>query len=355
MAHGTRPRTHGFTLVELLVVVAVIALLIGILVPALGGARREAQRLVISNNMRSIATAANAYGSTSGVLPPSYVYGSKETGAAWKIADQSLSGNPTPTNGYVHWSYAIMGEDTEESEAFESPLVTNGGAPRTNPGPDINNWEPSWQTDDTSSSTPQDLPKDRQARRVAFGGNHAIFPRNKFAGTTGGESQRKNILVNPAVIKAPARVILATEFIDLGNWQSITEGENPNLCKSHRPLTPFRGTSAATVYGEIDAGGRRLRQFTYPSLKELTSYDELRLSGSDIKSQLGSQGVDFTAIGREHPGGNSTDGGTTYFVFLDGHVEKMLLKDTLVNGLWGDRFYSLSGSNTLVANPNEPK
>jgi prepilin-type N-terminal cleavage/methylation domain-containing protein/prepilin-type processing-associated H-X9-DG protein len=54
----------GFTLVELLVVIAVIALLMAILLPALGKAREQAKKIICSNNQRTLMTANFAYANT---------------------------------------------------------------------------------------------------------------------------------------------------------------------------------------------------------------------------------------------------------------------------------------------------
>lgn len=56
-----RCRLGGFTLIEVLVVVAIIALLIAILLPSLTEAREQAKRAVCLSNLKSLGTAASAY------------------------------------------------------------------------------------------------------------------------------------------------------------------------------------------------------------------------------------------------------------------------------------------------------
>src|SRR5205823_2329763 len=61
MGKQRRP-SDGFTLVELLVVVAIIAILIGVLLPVLGRAREHARRIQCANNLRQLAAAFVTYG-----------------------------------------------------------------------------------------------------------------------------------------------------------------------------------------------------------------------------------------------------------------------------------------------------
>lgn len=340
-------RRLGFTLIELLVVVSIIALLIGILLPTMGNAIAQARMVTTAANARAAAQGAITTSLSENKFPASYYYGASPSGLDWDIEDQRDGLGLDAANGYVHWSYLSF-ENGVNNEAFKGPAAPRGGAPRTNPGREAENWE-EWQENAAgqNSQNPDSL-TDRQTPRMAFTANDVIMPRNKLFND--GTSTRRYQQVRPDVIGFPGSTILFTEFSFAGGtWRTLTDESNPNLVKSHRPITPFLGvTRGFDVLNEPTSGGSG--RFQYPETYQILPLREIPNGALDGTAQTA-----LNAVGRHHPGGNDPSmGGRTNFAFVDGHVDQITVLETVERRLWGDRFYSITGPNQVIESIETP-
>lgn len=66
----SKPQRAAFTLIELLTVIAIIAILMGLLMSALGGAKDQARRTEAAATVRNIVNACKSYANDYGKFPP---------------------------------------------------------------------------------------------------------------------------------------------------------------------------------------------------------------------------------------------------------------------------------------------
>lgn len=331
----------AFTLIELLVVVAIIAILVSILLPALGNARRSAQAVVCATNLNHVGKAMATYlAENKSAYPFSYIYPYNGDGA-YDPKNQPLGRD----FGYVHWSYFLYQRGQVADNAFRCPTMDKGGAPRTNPGPDKANWEV-WQVDNfgnTRDQANESSLADRQATRMPYTGNAAIFPRNKFTTELSG-GQRKNRFVQENEVKSPSSTILVTEFSS--NLKAITKAEAGGFKSiSHRPVNPFYHLSSGTdEYGTLGPG------FVYAPEGDYENYGLVSLEKFNEEGQTyldGSVNTEMNAVGRHHPGGDRL-GGSANFLYVDGHVVRKTVLQTLRAREWGERYYAVDGRNEVL-------
>jgi prepilin-type N-terminal cleavage/methylation domain-containing protein len=90
-----RTRHRGFTLVEILVVIAIIGILVGLLLPAVQAAREAARRTSCFNNMKQVGLALHNYHDTFKTLP-----------SGW-LAHDPVTRQPWP-DGETGWGWASL-------------------------------------------------------------------------------------------------------------------------------------------------------------------------------------------------------------------------------------------------------
>jgi prepilin-type N-terminal cleavage/methylation domain-containing protein/prepilin-type processing-associated H-X9-DG protein len=205
---NTVPR-RGFTLIELLVVISIIALLVGILLPALGAARRTAQAAVCKSNVRQELTAIALYGNDYQDKLPIAVSYDPERGTA-----QSVVTEPVPYIHHLLIPYVGGGEDTGDyTQTFRCPAREFAQSPAGFP----------------------DL-EDELHTHYRYNWQAAYYRLNIQAAVFGYPGPQKDLVQNVSAIKEPTLAVLIYDTV-WPNWEDKdfvhNEGINVGYADGH--------------------------------------------------------------------------------------------------------------------------
>ncbi|WP_432798710.1 DUF1559 domain-containing protein [Poriferisphaera sp. WC338] len=123
-SRNAKSQVCGFTLIELLVVISIIALLIGILLPALAAARESARTAACMSNLRQLSIAGTAYSADMGdFFPHQWPYSAD----IWIQNPRDPLGGIDRTGGrtFNSWVNNIHDYVSEENNAYLCPANDN--------------------------------------------------------------------------------------------------------------------------------------------------------------------------------------------------------------------------------------
>ncbi|MEA2012294.1 MAG: type II secretion system protein [Verrucomicrobiota bacterium] len=110
-------KTKQFTLIELLVVIAIIAVIMGMLLPALGGAKEKAKKTKARAQISALEIAIKQYESTYGYLP----CGGTEGVISESIYDDTIEDLSCTGGTRTYNPRKIIMLEVEEASTYEDP------------------------------------------------------------------------------------------------------------------------------------------------------------------------------------------------------------------------------------------
>jgi len=266
-------RSRAFTLVELLVVISIIAILIGLLLPALSTARRSAEATVCLNQMRQLQTA-------------SLMYSDDERG---RLIEPGLSEGGISPREELSWVKTLR-------------AYLDGGVDVISPGDD----SPHWPEEKGGEGVPIDGTEDRY-RATSYGINDMI-------------TSLLRVELEPG--EDPSSV--ASKFFN--RIQKIRLPSNTCQFLMQAEFGEFAGADHVHVQQwseQVDRFGPQLTPFFAGQQCAIGTYGGAPTDWS--QAYLGYSGEELVAA--ERNGENAGWSSASNYAFLDGHAETMTFSE----------------------------
>ncbi len=98
----------GFTLIEILLVVAIIGFLVAILVPSIGNVGSDAKQKAIKGDLNTLRLAVETYRLNHGAYPAAATWGANLTSETNRLVDR-MPNDPYSTGGTGNYTYSLLG------------------------------------------------------------------------------------------------------------------------------------------------------------------------------------------------------------------------------------------------------
>ena len=265
---------HGFTLVEILVVIAIIGVLIGLLLPAVQSARETARRAICQNHLHQFGIALHGFHASHECFPSGYLAGAQ-------------------TYWYPHWSWSsYVLPYLEEGSAYkalgvESRQFGNGAmlAPAT-----------------ADSQRPMSLFACPSDLGDALNDWKDLHGKSNYRGVMGSITM---LTVDYKTAMAANGVIYLNSNISTGK---ITDGSSHTLIVGECTLSGLNPNHNGAIWAGM-----------HGSIDDSDTDDQICIAISDAMWWINSDpdwcinGMGLQAFGSNHPGGAS-------FCFADGSI-----------------------------------
>ena len=300
----------GFTLVELLVVIGIIAVLVALLMPAVQGARESARRTECLNKIKQLGLAVLGYEATNGSLPPG--------GTMWNNAANSCN-----FDGCVHyrdngppWSVHVL-PFTEDKNRYDKYDLTRSFAACTTYGSQCFNFPVQFQPNANFK-----CPSDPNSTASAFNTNYYACQ----GGGTVADMACQSVLPNPPPTGLPPRAFFRNGMFHANSayrMAHLRDGTGVTVMLGETKHAPIPAGSARTAW---DTALRcQMPGLNYNSPSGLCATTEPINSRSSTDpafdpTKTFTAALAVTMFGSHHPGG-------AHFALADGSTR--LIADSI--------------------------